>query len=150
MFENTSSEHCVVARHDARHIFGRLAHVDTHFLAARVHRVPTQLHHRHLHGLAGAVGRFLEDERYTLTGQHMRQIGAFRQLQNSLQLGCAEVGDVEEMARHGGHFTKSARVRVRMATASSISATETLSGGARRNAVPVTALVTRPLARSAE
>ena len=139
--EHASAQHAVVAGHHAGDVLHRLAHVEAHLLTARVHGVTAELHHRHLHRLAGAVRRLLEDECDALTLQGTGQLLALRQVEHQRELVGGEVGDVEEVA---GHASTSASEAPRMLIASSISADVTVSGGARRNAVPVTALVTRP------
>ena len=142
VLEHASGEHGVVAGHHAGDVLHGLANVQPHLFAAGVDGVAAELHDRHLHRVAGAVGRLLEDQGRALAGQWLRQVGALGKGQHRAQFVGGELGDVEEVAGHAGRCSWMARAR--MATASSISADETVIGGARRSAVGVTALVTSP------
>ena len=75
VIEDARREHRVVAGHHAGDVLDRLADVEADLLATRVHRVTAELDDGHLHRLAGAVGRLLEDQRDAQTGEHGRQVG---------------------------------------------------------------------------
>ena len=131
----------MVALEDAHDVLDGLAHVDPDLVAAGVHRVAAELDDGHLHRVAGAQRRLLEDQGDALAVQRPAELGRRDggEVEDLAQLVGREVGDVEEVPGH-----QSAAPII--ATASSISASDTVSGGATRSAVGVTALVTRPAA----
>ena len=59
----------VVALHDPGDVLDRLADVEPDLLAAGVDRVAAELDDGHLHRVAGAVRRLLEDQRDARPGQ---------------------------------------------------------------------------------
>ena len=144
MFDDPSGEHRVIPGHDLRDVFNRFPNVESHFFAAGVHRMSAELGNRHLHRLAGAIRWLLEDQRNAMTVERASQLADRhdRSAQYRVELDPRQIGDVEEVPH-------AVNTRWRMATASSISASVTVNGGAKRRADPVMALVTRPLARHA-
>ena len=140
VIEHPRSQQAVVAGHHAGDVFDRLTNVETNLFAAGVHRMSTQLHDGHLHRLPGAVRWLLEDQGDAEPTQHLGHVALLGEVQHMDELVRREVADVEQMPH--------ASTLARMPTASSSSSSVTVSGGANRREVAVTALVTRPASSS--
>ena len=115
----------------------------------------SERNHRHLERRAGPRRRFLEQRGNASAGEHRHdRVGMVatrrRGIENARQAGRIELVDVEQVAGHVRSFgDRSASTRPMMATASSISASETSSDGANRNALAVTPFTTTPASRHA-
>ena len=86
--EHPGGDDGVVALEDPHDVLERLAHVDADLLATRVDRVSTELDDGHLHRLAGAVGRLLEDQRRAEALERPAELvrRAGRQIEDGAQL----------------------------------------------------------------
>ena len=152
MREDPGGDDAVVTAEDATDVLDRFAGVEADLLTARVHGMSSQLHHGHFHAVPGAVGRLLEDESRTEGQTGGRRQGstergrfALRQFQHRRQFVDAQVGDVQQAANaHEVTPVPSARTASSTDTISSISAMDTVNGGASRNELAFTALVTTP------
>ena len=82
VIEHPRGEHAVVAGHHPGDVLDRLANVEPDLLATRVHGVTAELDDGHLHRLARAVRRLLEDQRDTRAGEHGRQVGPLGQMEH--------------------------------------------------------------------
>ena len=144
VLEHPGRDHAVVPLQDAGDVLDRLAGVEPDFFAACVDGVTAELHHRHLGRVPGTSRRFLEDQCDTRSGQGpAERVGRDgREVEHDPHLVGGQVGDLEDVAH--GHDSAPARTSAINATASSISASVTVSGGAKRSAVGVTALVINP------
>ena len=149
MIEHPRSDERVVSLHHLRDVLDRLASVEADLLTSRVDRMTSQLRHRHLHRVTGAVGRLLEDQCGPTTGKRPTQrfdrcLGERQDLAN---LAGSEVGDVEQVPSHDsgpvGSIADSSEAAI-IATASSTSSSVTVIGGTSRNVVGVTALTINP------
>src|SRR5439155_3390928 len=77
-----------------------------------------------------------------LAGEHLRRGGGLGEVEDAGDLVGRQIVDLEQVPHDPSTFR-------RMATPSSISSSVMSNGGARRNAVGVTALTTRPASRAA-
>ena len=145
MIEHPGREQAVVALEDACHVFDGLAGVEADLLAAGVHGMSTELHHCHLHRVACAIGRLLEDECRSPAGEGAaeRFDGLPGEGEDRADPVGGHVGDVEQVTGHSFAPTASRDARI-SPTASSISASVTVIGGTSRRALGVTALTIRP------
>ncbi len=132
-----SSDHRVVAPKRARDVLCGLAFVDPDFLTTDRHGVAAELGDRELAGVACAGGRVFEHESHSKASEHVRRCSVPGELEHAVQLFGAEVGHRKEMASHESTSRK-------IATASSISSPDTVSGGANLSTYAAGALITRP------
>ena len=151
--KDAGGKDAVVARHHGGDVLGGFTYVDADLFAARVDGVSTQLHDGDLHRVPRTVRRLFEDQRGTeaVEGAAERSDRPLREVENETDVVGGQLGDVEKMA--GPHcadsFCTRAKAPAKIATASSTCARDTLSGGAIRIVVALTALTTRPSARHA-
>ncbi len=147
VLEDAGCDHGVVTGHDPSDVLHRFSRVEADLLAAGVDRVTAELHHCHLHRVAGSVGRLLEDQRGALAGERCaerldRGVG---DVEDRVDLVDREVGDVEQVARHQvASWICVASASAIIATASSISSSVTVIGGSSRMVVAFTALTMSP------
>ena len=121
---------------------------DADLLAPDADRVAAEPDHRHLGGVAGPVGRLLEDQGHALAGQDRRRDRVARpgRARRPARLGSGRRSR-ENGASRG--LRPAAMACPGWRRASSISASVTSNDGASRSAVGVTALTTRPASRAA-
>ena len=111
VLEDPRADGRVVAGEGAGHVLDRLPQAEADLIGPHGHRVPAQLHDRHLGGVPGAERRLLEQQGDTPSGQHLRGGGGQPPGRAPRQLGGAEVVDLEEVADHGRHPTSAGRRR---------------------------------------
>ena len=126
--EHPRREHGVIAGHHPGDVLDRLADVEADLLAAGVHRVPTELHDGHLHRLAGAVRRLLEDQGDAEAGERRGEDRFARRGAAPAPVPRGEVGDVEQMCVIAARRRPSRPPRRSPPSV-------TVSGGARRSDV---------------
>ena len=139
MFEDACRDDRAHARQRAGDVLGGLAPVDTDFLFTDLDRVPAQRRDRDLDRDTRPRRRLLEQCGHALPGEHGRYRRRRRLPREGLveeprQAGRIQVVDFEETTGHDSPlvaFSTSAST----ATASSISASDTSNGGARRSAL---------------
>ena len=148
MVEHAGGDHGVVALEDAHDVLGRLAGVDPDFLTTRVDGMAAELDDGDLGRMARSRRRLLEDQGDAAALERTTELDrvAASQVEHDANLVGVEVGHVEQVARRGVASHRSTPARI--ASASSISSSETVIGGARRSAVAVTGLVTSPASSS--
>src|SRR5690606_21670942 len=119
------TDHRVVAGQGSGDVLDALAHVETDLVGTDRHGVTAELHHRHLHRVAGAGGRLLEHERRAPALENPWSRARDSQGEHLTDLCGAQVVDVEQVPH-----SEFSRILASRVTASSISSSVMSRDGA--------------------
>ena len=97
VLEHPGADGGVVAGQRAGDVLDALADVERDLVAPDGHGMAAELHDRHLHRVAGAGRRLLEQQGHAPAGQHLRQVRPLGQVEHGAQLVGVEVVDLEEV-----------------------------------------------------